>query len=256
MANTKNYLLLDPRNCLPAKDIPKLLGRICDDANEPSKNYFPEDPQEFYSKSAQPFHIEATTPAILVDSASDTLGRTLVGNVLTAERLKARSARADWHGEKVRIFTLPQEKQVLGQILEAADHRSTAEEWLDENESLYMVTGFITMINATFSNAKSGVNSVEAEASASKALEAAIVALGGAPVQLPNLGAQWKSSKEASSSWEATYVAEAVIAIKYRQLSKKWKLLSWLKSEEIEIKLSKRLNTRGGMMFGADDEGK
>src|SRR5690242_327123 len=125
MANVGSFLLLHPTNCLPADVIPSLLGRICDNPNQPSQNYFPENPQQFYGGTAQPLRIEATTPAIFVDSASDTQARTLLQGLFTAERQRANSTSTDWHGERVRIFTLPQEKQMLGQILDVAEDRKS-----------------------------------------------------------------------------------------------------------------------------------
>lgn len=89
--------------------------------------------------------------------------------------------------------------------------------------------------------------STELKASLTKAIEAAMQAAGGAPLRLPELVAALKSSLKLSSSWKATYTEETVVAVKYRQIVKKWRLKSWLLEENIQLR---NAHIQGANMFG------
>lgn len=221
MSRGNKFLLLHPTKYLPSTLLPTLLGRICDDPNVPGDNYFPEDPAPFYSKSASPYHIEAHSPSLITDNLTNAATRANFDNVLKMEREKARAHPASWQGELVRIFTLPQVKHVLGNILQSPPLRKQADDWLQGRQELYMITSMMTLVNASCNVKDSGSLNVAMQASLSKAFEAAISAIGGVPVRLPSLAAEWRRRDEQSAQWTAAYVGEVIIAIECRRVARK-----------------------------------
>ncbi|KAF5615104.1 hypothetical protein F52700_13564 [Fusarium sp. NRRL 52700] len=240
MGNSDKFLLLDPKNLLPSQFVPSLLGRVCDNPNQPGAGYFPEDPSSFYSRSAAPFHITARSASVLLGRNTTTLARCLIEDLLSIEREKAKEPSANWFGEFSRVFTLPQEREVLSNILLDPELKEKAEKWLDENRKLYMITGFVTIVNASCHVTNSESSTAGFGISITKALEAAILGVGGVPVALPSISAEWRKQSDKSVDWSATYAGESIIAIR---------LLNG------EIVMRKNLDIRGSedMMFGAED---
>ncbi|PNP73883.1 hypothetical protein FNYG_12842 [Fusarium nygamai] len=121
MANSNKFLLLDPQNLLPSEFIPTLLGCVCDNPNQPWANYFPEDPSSFYSSTAAPFHIKARSTSVLLGRNTTGIARFLIEDLLSIEREKANKPTANWFGELSRVFNLPQEREVLSNMLDDVD---------------------------------------------------------------------------------------------------------------------------------------
>jgi hypothetical protein len=253
MAARDKFLLLDPKNLLPAKFIPSLLGRICENVNQPWSGYFPEDPSSFYSSSAAPFHIEAKSTSLLLGRDTSADARFLIENILSFEREKAKQPEANWFAERARIFNLPQEKEVLRNILQDPKLKEKAEEGLDENGRLYMITGLVTVINASCNVRDTNHSAAGFEASITKGLEAAILAVGGIPVELPTISAQWQNRSDQSADWSAIYAGESIVAIRCRQVGRKGWLLSRLRKGEIRMQKHSDMRGAGDMMFGAGD---
>jgi hypothetical protein len=253
MAARDKFLLLDPKNLLPAKFIPSLLGRICENVNQPWSGYFPEDPSSFYSSSAAPFHIEAKSTSLLLGRDTSADARFLIENILSFEREKAKQPEANWFAERARVFNLPQEKEVLRNILQDPELKEKAERGLDENGRLYMITGLVTVINASCNVRDTNHSAVGFEASMTKGLEAAILAVGGIPVELPTISAQWQNRSDQSADWSAIYAGESIVAIRCRQVGRKGWLLSRLRKGEIKMQKHSDMRGAGDMMFGAGD---
>ncbi|KAF5240323.1 hypothetical protein FANTH_9583 [Fusarium anthophilum] len=252
MGGSDKFLLLDPKNLLPSQFIPTLLGRVCDNPNQPWANYFPEDPTSFYSSTAAPFHIKARSTSVLLGRNTTGIARFLIEDLLSIEREKAKKPTANWFGELSRVFNLPQEREVLSNMLHNPQLKEKAEQWLDDDRHLYMITGFVTVVNASCQVANSESSSVGFDISITKALEAAILGVGGVPVELPSISAEWRNQSDKSVEWSATYAGESIIAIRYRQLQRKGLILSRLLSGEIVMR--KNLDIRGSedMMFGPE----
>ncbi|KAF5988074.1 hypothetical protein FBULB1_1631 [Fusarium bulbicola] len=252
MGGSDKFLLLDPKNLLPSQFIPTLLGRVCDNPNQPWANYFPEDPTSFYSSTAAPFHIKARSTSVLLGRNTTGIARFLIEDLLSIEREKAKKPAANWFGELSRVFNLPQEREVLSNMLHNPQLKEKAELWLDDNRHLYMITGFVTVVNASCHVANSETSSVGFDISITKALEAAILGVGGVPVELPSISAEWRNQSDKSVEWRATYAGESIIAIRYRQLQRKGLILSRLLNGEIVMR--KNLDIRGteDMMFGPE----
>lgn len=253
MGGSDKFLLLDPKNLLPSEFIPTLLGRVCDNPNQPCANYFPEDPSSFYSSSAAPFHIKARSASVLLGRNTTALARYLIEDLLSIEREKAKKPTANWFGEFARVFNLPQEREVLDNMLLDPKVKEKAEKWLDSNRKLYMITGFVTVVNASCHVTNSESSGVGFDISISKALEATILGVGGVPVELPSISAEWRNQSDRSVDWSATYAGESIIAIRYRQLQRKGLILAKLFNGEIIMR--KNLDIRGSedMMFGPGD---
>ncbi|KAF5686190.1 hypothetical protein FDENT_5877 [Fusarium denticulatum] len=254
MAGSDKLLLLDPKNLLPSEFIPTLLARVCDNPNQPWANYFPEDPSSFYSSTAAPFHIKAWSTSVLLGRNTTGIARCLIEDLLSIERKKAKKATANLFGEVSRVFNLPQEREVLSNMLHDTQFKEKAEKWLDNNSDLYMITGFVTVVNASCHVTNSESSSVGFDMSITKALEAAVLGVGGVPVELPSISAQWRNQSDKSVDWSATYAGESIIAIRYRQLQRKGLILSKLLNGEIIIR--KKLDIRGSedMMFGPEEK--
>ncbi|KAF5532858.1 hypothetical protein FMEXI_12179 [Fusarium mexicanum] len=252
MGGSDKFLLLDPKNLLPSQFIPTLLGRVCDNPNQPWANYFPEDPTSFYSSTAAPFHIKARSTSVLLGRNTTGIARFLIEDLLSIEREKAKKPTANWFGGLSRVFNLPQEREVLSNMLHNPQLKKKAEQWLDDNRHLYMITGFVTVVNASCHVANSESSSVGFDISITKALEAAILGVGGVPVELPSISAEWRNQSDKSVEWSATYAGESIIAIRYRQLQRKGLILSRLLNGEIVMR--KNLDIRGSedMMFGPE----
>jgi hypothetical protein len=248
MTGREKFLLLDAKNFIPSTQQKVLLGRICDNVNQPWSNYVPEDPSPFYSKSAEPFHIEAQDASLFLERATDSATRVQLDKLLGAERTKARTSTASWHGQIVRIFSLPQEKQVLRNILAIRENLSQAEEWLNDNVNLYMITGFISVVNVTCQGLDASSSSGAFNVCLTEAMEAALVAAGIGPLDLPSLEAKWKRSNKALAGWRATHAGEHIIAVRSRQLDRTWKFLSKLVKGQIKLRGGE--NAPGDGMFG------
>lgn len=247
MAQRRDFVILNEKYCFCPRDNHPLLGRICSDANQPNRNYFPLDPSPYHSKDAPPFCFDASDPEMIVNSAESSTARISLDKIFKILRKKQKDRTSNWRAEKVRIFTLPQEDEVLSNMINDNPLLTKTNKWLADKDSLYMITGYMTMINAHFSNDESWTMSTELKASLTKAIEAAMQAAGGAPLRLPELVAALKSSLKLSSSWKATYTEETVVAVKYRQIVKKWRLKSWLLEENIQLR---NAHIQGANMFG------
>lgn len=227
MVRRKDYILLSDKVCFWPEEEHPLLGRICEDANEPNRNYFPLDPSPYHSKGARPFYLDVRDPNMIVKGARSRTASVTLDNIFKALRAKQRDQVATLRAERVRLFTLPQEDEVLSSIKDDTSLLAKINDQLRRKDSLYMIVGYMTMINAQFSSDESQSANTEIEASLTAIIEQALQAAGTGPLRLPELVAAVKKSTELSSSWTATYVEETVVAVKYRQLAKKWKILTW-----------------------------
>jgi hypothetical protein len=236
-------------NLLPSKFIPSLLGRICVNANQPWSGFLPDDPSEYYS-SASPFSTEAKSTSHLLGQNTTATARILIESILTVEREKANHPQATWRGERSRVFNLPQEDKVLHNILKQPQLKKEAENLLEKHGQLYMITGFVTVVNASCQIDQTNTAGVNFELPISTALEAAIVAAAGVPIALPTISAEWQRRVDSSVQWTATYLGETIIAIRCRRLRRKGWILSGLLDGEIIMTKS---NIRGSIMFGHDD---
>ncbi|KAI6765519.1 hypothetical protein HG530_006589 [Fusarium avenaceum] len=250
MAARDKFLLLHPLNLLPSKFIPSLLGRICVNVNQPLAGFLPDDPSEYYS-STSPFFTEAKSTSHLLGQNTTTTARILIDSILTVGRENANHPQANWRGEKSRVFNLPQEDKVLHNILNQPQLKKETEDLLDRYGQLYMITGFMTVINASCQIDQTNTAGVNFELPISTALEAAIVATAGVPISLPTISAEWQRRVDSSVQWAATYAGETIIAIRCRRLRRKGWILSGLLDGEIIMTKS---NIRGTTMFGHDDE--
>ncbi|CVL05253.1 uncharacterized protein FMAN_10886 [Fusarium mangiferae] len=254
MSSSDKFLLLDPKNLLPSQFIPTLLGRVCDSPNQPWANYFPEDPSSFYSSTAAPFHIKARSTSILLGRNTTAFARFLIEDLLSVEREKAKKPTANWFGELARVFNLPQEREVLSKMLLDPQFKEKAEQWLDDSRHLYMITGFVTIVNASCHVTNSETSSAGFDTSITKALEAAILGVGGVPVELPSISVEWRNQSDKSVDWSATYAGESIIAIRYRQLQRKGLILARLLKGEITMRKSLDIRGSEDMMFGPQDK--
>lgn len=108
-------------------------------------------------------------------------------------------------------------------------------DWLRRKDSLYMIVGYMTMINAHFSSDESQSMNTEVEASLTAIVKQALQTAGTVPLRLPELVAALKTSTGLSSSWKANYVEETVVGVKYRQIAKKWRILTWPVRYELQL---------------------
>ncbi|KAF4428349.1 hypothetical protein FACUT_9380 [Fusarium acutatum] len=74
--------------------------------------------------------------------------------------------------------------------------KEKAEQWLDNNGQLYMITGFVTVVNASCHVTNSGFSGVDFDISITQALEAVILGVGGVPVELPSISAEWRNQSD------------------------------------------------------------
>lgn len=243
MAARDKFLLLHPTNLLPSDFVPSLLGRICANANQPWSNFLPNDPSKFYSTSAAPFFTEAKSTSLLLGRNTTTTARLLIEEILTVGREKANHPQANWRGESSRVFNLPQEDEVLHNILKDSHLKEKAEDLIQNYGQLYMITSFVTVVNASCQIEQTNTAGVSFEAPISTALEAAIAAAGGVPIALPTISAEWHRRVDSSVQWTATYVGEIIVAIRCRRLRRKGWILSRLL--EGEIHMTKSSNIRG-----------
>ncbi|KAF9772789.1 hypothetical protein IL306_009474 [Fusarium sp. DS 682] len=254
MAARDKFLLLDPKNLLSTDFIPSLLGRICTNANQPWSNFFPVDPSPFYSNSAAPFFIESNSTSLLLGRNTTATARLVIESILTVGREKANHPQASWFGERCRVFNLPQEDEVLSNILNDSHLKKKAEDFIYKYGELYMVTGFVTVVNASCHVGDSNSAGINFEAPISTALEAAIAAAGGVPIALPTISAEWQKRIDNSVQWSATYAGESIIAIRCRRLHRKGWILSRLLDGEIAMKKSSDIRGAEDMMFGDEDD--
>ena len=253
MSPRKDFVILNEYYCFRPEEEHPLLGRICKNANEPNANYFPLDPTPYHGKDLRPLHIDAKDPTITVNSAESSAARLSLDRIFRLLREKQKDRTSSWHAERVRTFILPQEDEVLRNILSEKPLLDSINEMLGDKDSLYMITGYMTLFNAHFSNDGSRSMSTEVETSLTRIIEAAAQGATGAPLRLPELVAAFKRSSELHTSWEASYAEETVVAVKYRQVAKKWQLRSWLLEEKIRLGPAQ---IRGADMFGSGSDGK
>lgn len=242
MVERRDYILLNEKILFWPEEKHPLLGRVCEDANEPNRNYFPLDPSPYHSNDAPPFYLDAHDPETIVKGLLSHDASITLKNILKALRAKQSDHVTTLRAERVRIFTLPQEDEVLDNMKRDASLLAKINDWLRRKDSLYMIVGYMTMINAHFSKDESQSTNTEVEASLTAIVEQAMQAAGGVPLRLPELAAALKRSSALSSSWKANYVEETVVAVKYRQIAKKWRILTWPMEHNLQL-----LDTRYGL---------
>jgi hypothetical protein len=246
MAASDQFLLLDPKNCLPSQHITVLLGRVCENPNRPVADYFPQDPTPFYRSSAAPFEVVSRSTSLVFGNSITSVARIHLDELLSLERQKSMSETANWTSEFARVFTLPQEREVLRNLLGDPQLKARADKWLDGGGSLYMVTGFVTLVSASCKIGDWEASDLGFKADISKALDKAILALGGVPVALPDLAAELRKQSGKSAEWSATYAGENIVAVRYRKLRR----------GEITFRWDLDIPGVGDRMFGANDDGK
>ncbi|GIC85884.1 uncharacterized protein Aud_001724 [Aspergillus udagawae] len=249
MANS--FVPLEPTTFLPAAKVPNLLGRFCVYPREPTRNSFPLNPQPFYCQNNLPYCVEASDPSIILENISDLSIRASMAKFLKLNFDTTAKAKTKWKGSKVRVFTLPSEDTVMANMLADKNLRDLVNGNLKDGNGLYLVVGFMAFVNATFESHNRHEVSANLELNLGKAIEAALKAHG-VPLQVPDINAYIGEHNRALHQWQATFIDETIVAVKYRYVTRK-KYLLW-KCQKGEVTLRDVKSVKGARMFGEPDD--
>ncbi|WKT53692.1 hypothetical protein QSH57_004276 [Fusarium oxysporum f. sp. vasinfectum] len=148
------------------------------------------DPSPFNSSSTALSFIEANSTSFLLARNTTAAARPLIECILTIEKEKVNHAPNYWFGERCRMFNLPQEDEVLRNILNDSQLKKKAEDFIYKYGEPYIVTRFVTVIDVSCHLGGSNSAGVNIEAHLSTALEVAIAAAGSVPVELLKISAE------------------------------------------------------------------
>ncbi|KAF2248251.1 hypothetical protein BU26DRAFT_519977 [Trematosphaeria pertusa] len=226
------FLIL--RSPIAGQDLPKLLGRLTLDYTSPLDNSVPDDPTSFTKD-----HLRG----VVEETAAEVWGTAQDGSKIQAALKPFGEVSISTDGEKsysfdaamIKTHQLRDHDAVFELIFEK--HKKDINQLMDSiaprlgilPEKVYMVIGYKSVENASFSGEESESLSVKASGEAPVGATANAVAPGVTPLNA-TASLSGEAHRSTKSGHKGSLTGETGVAVEYRTLKRSW-ILAWTRKK-------------------------
>ncbi|KAK5674703.1 hypothetical protein LTS10_012704 [Elasticomyces elasticus] len=253
-----SFLLLGPSELIdvsdhtPGASLDKFLARLCYKPNDPAQDWTPLDPSPFYE--FPPLISDAEDAEVVVTAATDNTLAIHLTDICEASLATKTQHTTDISAQTIRTFKLLRQSQVLKAMWDDPVVSKEIQRILtEEQSSLYMIVGFKTCLNAKAEWLRSRNWSTKLSVSVTEILQA-----GGVPIP-PWLQVKIDANCDRDKTWvqTASLFGEKIFAVRYRQVTRKSRIVQWLRGEHTPgLKLARKEATSldGPMAYAGQTE--